>query len=62
MRYIPQSQYTFDEICQQCRDAINRPVQHHKPVTTNVYSEVRKFYRYHDAAKFWSYDAPLITQ
>ena len=62
MRYIPQSQYTYDEICKQCYDAINRPAQHKKLVVTDVYSEVRKFYRYNDTAKFWSYDAPLVAQ
>ena len=62
MRYIPQSRYTFDEICKQCSDAINRPTQQHKPVVVNVYDEVRKFYRYNDTAKFWSYDAPLVAQ
>jgi|688.fasta_scaffold207085_4 predicted aldo/keto reductase-like oxidoreductase len=25
MRYIPQSKYSFDDICKQCYDAINRP-------------------------------------
>lgn len=24
MRYIPMSKYSFEEICQQCSDAINR--------------------------------------
>ena len=62
MRYIPQSRYTFDEICKQCSDAINRPTQQQQPVTVNVYDEVRKFYRYNDTAKFWSYDAPLVAQ
>ena len=62
MRYIPQSQYSFDEICQQCSDAINRPAVSHKPVVADVYSEVRKFYHYNDTAKFWSYDAPLVAQ
>ena len=62
MRYIPQSRYTFDEICKQCSDAINRPTQQQQPVVVNVYDEVRKFYRYNDTAKFWSYDAPLVAQ
>ena len=47
MRYIPQSQYTFDEICKQCSDAINRPSVVIKPITVS-YDEVRKFYRYAD--------------
>ena len=62
MRYIPQSRYTFDEICKQCSDAINRSTQQQQPVVVNVYDEVRKFYRYNDTAKFWSYDAPLVAQ
>ena len=62
MRYIPQSRYTFDEIVEQCRAAVNRPAQYTSPVNTDVYSEVRKYYRYDDTAKFWSYDAPLIAQ
>ena len=62
MRYIPSSRYTLDEIAEQCRAAINRPAQYHKPVVINVYDEVRKFYRYNDTAKFWSYDAPLVAQ
>jgi hypothetical protein len=62
MRYIPQSRYTFDEICKQCSDAINRPPRLNIKPITDVYSEVRKFYRYDDVAKFWSYDAPLVAQ
>ena len=62
MRYIPSSRYTLDQIAEQCRAAINRPSQCHKPVAVNVYDEVRKFYRYNDTAKFWSYDAPLVAQ
>jgi len=60
MRYIPSSRYTLDEIAEQCRAAINRPAQCHKPVVVNVYDEVRKFYRHDDTAKFWSYDAPVF--
>ena len=62
MRYIPSSRYTLDEIAEQCRAAINRPAQCHKPVVINVYDEVRKFYRYNDTTKFWSYDVPLVAQ
>jgi hypothetical protein len=52
MRYIPQSRYTFDEICKQCYDAINRPPSVTiKPITVS-YEDVRKFYRY---------DNPLLT-
>jgi hypothetical protein len=60
MRYIPQSKYTFDEICEQCRAAINRPVSDTQE-RTDVYAEVRKFYRYNENAKFWSYDAPVFN-
>ena len=49
MRYIPQSRYTFDEICKQCSDAINRPTQQLQPVSVVDYSEVRKFFRYDNA-------------
>jgi hypothetical protein len=46
MRYIPQSKYSFDDICKQCYDAINRPSNVTiKPITVS-YDEVRKFYRY----------------
>jgi hypothetical protein len=41
MRYIPQSKYSFDEICKQCSDAINRPSVNIKPITV-AYSEVLK--------------------
>jgi hypothetical protein len=49
MRYIPQSRYTFDEIVEQCRSAINRPTQQQQPLHTVDYSEVRKFFRYDNA-------------
>ena len=49
MRYIPQSKYSFDDICKQCYDAINRPPSvKFKPITVS-YDEVRKFYHYDDA-------------
>jgi len=42
MRYIPQSKYSFDDICKQCYDAINRPPSVTiKPITVD-YSEVLK--------------------
>jgi hypothetical protein len=45
MRYIPQSRYSFEEICKQCSDAINRPVES-KPVAPPVeYGQVLQFYR-----------------
>lgn len=46
MRYIPQSQYTFEEICKQCYDAINPPTQQQQPKLKVSYAEVRKYYRY----------------
>ena len=48
MRYIPQSRYSFDEIVEQCRSAINRPVRDTQE-RANLYAEVRKFYHYDDA-------------
>ena len=47
MRYIPQSRYTFDEICQQCYDAINRPVVV-KQKRTVSYDDILYFYRVED--------------
>ena len=49
MRYIPQSKYTFDEICKQCSDAINRPREYQQPKLKVSYAEVRKFFHYDDA-------------
>jgi hypothetical protein len=48
MRYIPSSRYTFDEIVEQCRASINRRPDV-KQDTTDLYTEVRKFYRYDDS-------------
>ena len=45
MRYLPQSKYTFDEICEQCRNTVNRAAEV-KQESTDLYTEVRKFYRY----------------
>lgn len=61
MRYIPQSKYTFDEIVDQCRQAVLN-AQSNTQEPTDVYAEVRKFYHYDDAGKFWSYNAPLIAR
>ncbi len=61
MRYIPSSRYTLDEIAEQCKAAINR-AESVKQERTDLYTEVRKFYRYDDAGKFWSYNAPLIAR
>jgi hypothetical protein len=43
MRYIPQSRYSFDEICEQCRAAINRPPSV-KQASTVPYNEVQRFF------------------
>ena len=44
MRYIPSSRYTLDEIAEQCRAAINRPVRvYHKPAVS--YAEVLNYYQ-----------------
>jgi predicted DNA-binding protein YlxM (UPF0122 family) len=47
MRYIPQSKYSFEEICEQCRSAINRPVENtqHRIVS---YNDILHFYRRKD--------------
>ena len=50
MRYIPMSQYTFEEICEQCRSAINRPVQYQQPKQTVSYVEVLQFFHQEDNA------------
>jgi len=50
MRYIPQSRYSFDEICKQCSDAINRPAQQQQPKQTVSYAEVLHFFRCEDKA------------
>lgn len=45
MRYIPQSKYTFDEIVDQCRQAVLK-ASNDTQEPTDVYAEVRKFYHY----------------
>jgi hypothetical protein len=45
MRYIPSSRYTLDEIADQCRQAVLRAPNDTQD-STDLYSEVRKFYRY----------------
>jgi uncharacterized protein involved in tolerance to divalent cations len=45
MRYIPQSRYTFDEICEQCRQAV-LTAKSDTQDSTDLYTEVRKFYHY----------------
>ena len=48
MRYIPQSKYSFDDICKQCYDAINRPrTVNIKPIVVS-YDEVLHFMRRED--------------
>ena len=48
MRYIPMSEYSFDEIVEQCRSAINRPAQYQQPKQTVSYAEVLHFFRRED--------------
>ena len=47
MRYIPSSRYTLDEIAEQCRAAINRPVVI-KQKRTVSYDDIIHFYRRED--------------
>ena len=48
MRYIPQSKYSFDEIVQQCYDAINRIPTNSKPSDDDFYSELLQFEEYRE--------------
>jgi hypothetical protein len=48
MRYIPQSQYTFDEIVQQCYDAINRIPTVSTPDDDSFYNELLQFEEYRE--------------
>ena len=48
MRYIPMSQYTFEEIVEQCLQAVNSCSDDTQD-STDLYAEVRKFYHYDDA-------------
>jgi hypothetical protein len=48
MRYIPSSRYTLDEIAEQCKAAVNRAKSIEQD-STDLYTEVRKFYRYDNA-------------
>ena len=45
MRYIPMSKYSFDEIVDQCRQAVLR-ASNDTQDSSDLYTEVRKFYRY----------------
>jgi len=44
MRYIPQSKYTFEEICEQCYNAINRPsvIESALKYDEHLYNEIRE--------------------
>lgn len=44
MRYIPQSQYSFEEICEQCYNAINRPsvIESALKYDDHLYNEIRE--------------------
>ena len=45
MRYIPQSKYSFEEICEQCRAAINRPPVSDLQQRVVTYNDILHFYR-----------------
>jgi len=61
MRYIPQSKYSFEEICEQCRNAINPQVydisyledtlKSDTELASDLYAQVRKFYHYDEVLK-----------
>jgi len=55
MRYIPSSRYTLDQIAEQCRAAINRPVEYQQPVSTVDYSE----WTFKSSSSL-GYDAPVF--
>lgn len=46
MRYIPMSQYSFDEIVEQCRAAINKAPEDSQSDVS--YDEILTFYRWED--------------
>ena len=46
MRYIPQSQYTLEEIIEQCNPNRIRPTEYSKPRLKVSYADVRKFFHY----------------
>jgi hypothetical protein len=48
MRYIPQSRYTFDEIVQQCYDAINRIPTVSTSDDDSFYDELLQFETYRE--------------
>jgi hypothetical protein len=45
MRYIPMSSYSFDEIVDQCRQAVLK-AQSNTQDSQDLYTEIRKFYHY----------------
>lgn len=47
MRYIPQSKYTFDEIVEQCRNAINSIPTASTEYDEQFYDELLQFEQYH---------------
>ena len=44
MRYIPMSKYSYEEICAQCYNAINRPsvIRAAVEYDQNLYNEIRE--------------------
>jgi hypothetical protein len=48
MRYLPMSSYSFDEICKQCSDAINRIPTVSTPYDDSFYDELLQFEEYRE--------------
>lgn len=48
MRYIPQSKYSFDEIVQQCHNAINRVPTVSTENDSEFYDELLQFEEYRE--------------
>ena len=48
MRYIPQSRYSFEEICEQCKNAINRIPTISTPDDDSFYDELLQFASYRE--------------
>ena len=48
MRYIPQSRYSFDEIVEQCHQAINRVSTDYVSNDDSLYQELVKFEEYRE--------------
>jgi hypothetical protein len=53
MRYVPSSSYTFDEIVQQCYDAINRIPTMSTPNDDSFYNELLQFEEYRELIAAW---------